>query len=116
MDPNKNKNNRPRMNMPRFNLNWIYAIIILVLAYLLFQSGGESGAFHKDVSYSDFQQYVSLGYASRITVNKGDAKVKMFVKKKYAGKIFGNAAQAGDDASVTASIPSVDNVDNFVSQ
>ena len=104
------------MNKPRFNLNWIYAIIILILAYLLFQSGGESGTFHKDVSYSDFQQYVSLGYASRITVNKGDAKVKMFVKKKYAGKIFGNASQAGDDASVTASIPSVDNVDNFVSQ
>lgn len=102
--------------MPRFNLNWVYAIIIIVLAYLLYQGNSDSGNFHKQVTYSEFQQYVGLGYAKSITINKNDGKVKMIVKKQFAGKIFGNASQAGDDASVSASIPSVDNVDNFITQ
>ena len=29
--------NKPQLNMPRFNLNWIYAIIIAVLAFLFFK-------------------------------------------------------------------------------
>lgn len=102
--------------MPRFNLNWVYVIIIIILAWLLYQGSGGNSAFQKEVNYSDFQQYVSLGYASKITINKGDGKVTMYVKKKYAGKIFGNAAQAGNNANVTADIPSVDNVDNYITQ
>ena len=102
--------------MPRFNLNWVYVIIIIILAWLLYQGSGGNSAFQKEVNYSDFQQYVSLGYASKITISKGDGKVTMYVKKKYAGKIFGNAAQAGNNANVTADIPSVDNVDNYITQ
>ena len=116
MPSNRSDNKNNRMNMPRFNLNWVYVIIIIILAWLLYQGSGGNSAFQKEVNYSDFQQYVSLGYASKITINKGDGKVTMYVKKKYAGKIFGNAAQAGNNANVTADIPSVDNVDNYITQ
>src|SRR5574344_34225 len=110
-----NPNNKNKMNMPRFNLNWAYAIIIIVLAYLFWQGHGNN-SYTKDVSYSDFQNYVMKGYASHITVNKGDGNVEMFIKKPYVGKIFGGAAKAGNDPSVVAEFPSVDNVDNFLTQ
>ena len=104
------------MNMPKFNLNWTYAIIIVILAYLFWQGNGNNGSYHKEVSYSDFQTYVAKGYARSITVNKGDGNVQMFIKKEYVGKIFGGAAKAGNDPSVSAEFPSVDNVAQFLAQ
>ncbi len=104
------------MNMPKFNLNWTYAIIIVILAYLFWQGNGNNGSYHKEVSYSDFQAYVIKGYARSITVNKGDGNVQMFIKKEHVGKIFGGAAKAGNDPSVSAEFPSVDNVAQFLAQ
>ena len=102
--------------MPKFNLNWTYAIIIVILAYLFWQGNGNNGSYHKEVSYSDFQAYVIKGYARSITVNKGDGNVQMFIKKEHVGKIFGGAAKAGNDPSVSAEFPSVDNVAQFLAQ
>ncbi len=104
------------MNMPKFNLNWTYAIIIVILAYLFWQGNGNNGSYHKEVSYSDFQTYVAKGYAQSITVNKGDGNVQMFIKKEHVGKIFGGAAKAGNEPSVSAEFPSVDNVAQFLAQ
>ncbi|MBP3774419.1 MAG: ATP-dependent zinc metalloprotease FtsH [Bacteroidaceae bacterium] len=102
--------------MPRFNLNWLYAIIILVLAYLLYTGNQAGGSYRKNVSYTEFKQYVEKGYADRITVNKGKGNVEMYVKKEHVGKIFGGASAAGESPCVVADIPSVDNVDNFLSE
>ena len=105
-----------QVNMPRFNLNWLYAIIILVLAYLLYTGNQAGGSYRKNVSYTEFKQYVEKGYADRITVNKGKGNVEMYVKKEHVGKIFGGASAAGESPCVVADIPSVDNVDNFLSE
>jgi ATP-dependent metalloprotease FtsH len=110
-------NNKNNMNMPRFNLNWVYVIIIAGLAYLLYQgNASDFGRFHKEVSYSTFQKYVSLGYASKIEVNKAEESVTMYVKKECAGKIFGKAALAGNEANVTATVPSADRVQTFLEE
>ena len=36
-------NNKPNMNMPRFNLSWLYMFIAMTIAYLYFTSDGSSG-------------------------------------------------------------------------
>ena len=48
--------------MPRFNLNWLFIVIIAGLAYILYQGQGEgSGSMDKEVTYTDFKQYVRDG-------------------------------------------------------
>lgn len=89
MDRNSNqfprRNNQPKM--PRFNMNWIYIIVLIGLAVLFFTGGGDSLAkaagTSKDAKYSDFKTYVEKGYAQRIVVNKNDNTLKMYVKPKY---------------------------------
>ncbi len=55
MDNNTNK--KPtKVNMPKFNLNWLYMIIAMMLLGLYLTN--ESGTATKNISYDEFQQYV----------------------------------------------------------
>ena len=110
--PNNNNNNN--MKMPKFNLNWTYMIVILLLAYMFYTNSGNSNSFQKEVSYSEFQEYVQKGYARNIVVNKGDGNVRMYIQKPYVGEIFGKAAEAGRDPSVVAEFPDVSDVNQFL--
>ncbi|MBQ7742213.1 MAG: ATP-dependent zinc metalloprotease FtsH [Bacteroidaceae bacterium] len=100
--------------MPKFNLNWTYMIVILLLAYMFYTNSGNSNSFQKEVSYSEFQEYVQKGYARNIVVNKGDGNVRMYIQKPYVGEIFGKAAEAGRDPSVVAEFPDVSDVNQFL--
>ena len=79
MDKNnqiQNNGNGPKMNMPRFNMNWIYIIAILALGLLYFSSGGpQNSSIAKTATYSDFKTMVNRGFASKIVVNKNQSKV-----------------------------------------
>ena len=49
----QNKDDFPKM--PKFNINWLYTIIIIVLAYLFFTGGGSVGKQTSiNATYSDF--------------------------------------------------------------
>ena len=107
-------NNNNNTKMPKFSFNWAYMIIILILAYMFYNNSNNGNSFQKEVTYSDFQEYVQKGYARNIVVNKGDGNVKMFIKQPYVGEIFGKAAEAGRDPSVVAEFPSVSDVNEFL--
>ena len=109
-----NNNGNNNMKMPKFNLNWTYMIVILLLAYMFYTNSGQNNSFQKEVSYSEFQEYVQKGYARSIVVNKGDGNVRMYIQKPYVGEIYGKAAEAGRDPSVTAEFPSVSDVNEFL--
>ena len=51
--------------MPKFNLNWLYMIIALMLLGLWWSSDSR-GSGSKVVPYSDFQKYVTNGYISKV--------------------------------------------------
>ena len=40
----QNNNKKPQMNMPKFNMNWIYGIVIVLLITLYFTQGSEKSS------------------------------------------------------------------------
>jgi len=112
-------NNGPKMNMPRFNMNWIYFLVIAVLLGLYFTDGGSTvqQAPLVESSYTDFQSYMDKGYASRLVVDKTQGTVKMYVKPEHIRDVFKKGAdQMGKDPYVTIEIGSLDKLETFVDQ
>ena len=72
--------------MPRFNMNWIYGMIVLVLVYLFVTSTGSSTS--KTVDYTTFEQYVENGYASKIVAQKDKGVLQMYVTKEHLKDVF----------------------------
>lgn len=59
----KQPNNEPKMNMPKFNMNWIYMMAIIALGVLYFTNGNENSSVQTTTSYSNFKTWVMKGYA-----------------------------------------------------
>ena len=102
------------MNMPKFNLNWVYAIIIGVLAVLFFTGKGRN-SINKEVDYTTFKTYITKGYTKSLEVNKGDGTVVMFVDGKHIRDVFKQSTTTtGKSPTVSTKYPSVDKVEDFV--
>lgn len=121
MDNNRqnSQNNDNQPKMPRFNMNWLYIIVAVVLAILLFSGGGESIArgagASQDANYSDFKTYVNKGYAERVVVNKSENTLRMYVKPKFIRNVFNlPAQQVGKNPYVTVQFGSVDELEKFL--
>jgi len=115
---NSNGGNDPKMNMPRFNMNWIYAIAIAALALLYFSSGGpQNSSVAKHATHSDFKAMVAKGYAQKIVVNKTQSTLKMYVKPEHIRDVFHQGAQqTGANPYVEVEFGSVDQVEKFVEE
>ncbi|PWL78069.1 MAG: cell division protein FtsH [Prevotellaceae bacterium] len=109
------QNPRQKQNMPKFNLNWVYFLILGALAFLYFSGVGGGSSVDREVDYTTFKSYVSKGYAKRMEVNKGDGTLKMFVDGKHIRDVFGQDSKStGKAPTVTTKYPSVDKVEEFV--
>ncbi len=110
--------NQPKM--PRFNMNWIYTVVIIALAILFFTGGGNalaSGAGQEKTTYTKFKNYVTNGYATHVVVNKADGTLKMYVKGKYIRDVFHQTAQqVGQNPCVTVEFGSIDELERFLNK
>ena len=112
-----NNNNQPKMNMPKFNMNWIYAIVIAILIGLYMTGGTDSSTTKKQVSYSKFKDMVTAGYAKKIVINKNQSELYMYVKPEKVREVFKQSVQqTGSEPFVTVEIGSVDQTEQFVNQ
>ena len=125
MENNQNPNNNmgnggngPKMNMPKFNMNWIYFIAILALGLLWFTSGGpENSSIAKSASYSEFKVMVERGYAKKIVVNKPQSVLRMYVKPEHIRDVFKQSTkQTGVEPYLEVEFGSVDQVEQFVAK
>ena len=117
--PNKNMGgNGPKMNMPKFNMNWIYFIAILALGLLYFTSGGTANSsVAKTASYTEFKQMVERGYAKKIVVNKPQSTLRMYVKPEHIRDVFHQGTnQTGAEPYLEVEFGSVDQVEQFVAK
>ena len=111
------QNKKPQQQMPRFNMNWIYGIVILSLVVLYFTQGQEKSSISTQVSYSDFKVMVAKGYAKEIVVNKHQNILEMYVKPEHIRDVFHQGVeQTGKNPAVSVAIGSVDQVEQFINQ
>jgi cell division protease FtsH len=110
MSDKEKKNSK--INMPKFNLNWMYMIIAAMLLGLYLANG--SGSVNKEISYDEFQQYVRDGYVSRV-VGYDDSTVEVYVKPEHIKDIFKqDSARVGRDPVITTEAPSRESLSNFL--
>ncbi len=119
MAENKKTNNRKdkgkKQGTP--SLTWLYVVIAAALLYFFMTGDGRlsNGQTRKDVSYTQFQQYVSKGYAQRIVANKDNGTVTMYVAPAHIRDVFAsNQEMKGRSAVVVAEYPSADKLDEFL--
>lgn len=109
MDNNKKPN---KVNMPKFNLNWMYAIIALMLFALYFTNQGSP--VNKSISYTEFKQYVEKGFANKI-VAYDDNTVEMYVKPEFISVVYGaDSAKVGKNPVLNVEVGSMESLDKFL--
>ena len=112
-----NKGEGPKMNMPRFNMGWIYMLVIVVLLGVYFFQGSDNSSIKTQTTYSDFKVMVMNGYASEIVVNKYQNTLQMYVKPEHIRDVFHQGVeQTGKNPSLTVAIGSADQVEQFVNE
>jgi cell division protease FtsH len=110
MEDNNKKPNK--VNVPRFNLNWMYMIIAMMLLGLYLTNENES--INKNVSYDEFQKYVREGYVNKV-IGYDDNIVEAFIKPAHVKDIFKqDSTKAGRNPMIKTEAPSRENLDNFL--
>ena len=110
---NNNINKKPnKVNMPKFNLNWLYMIITMMLLGLWFTN--ENTTNSKMVSYDEFQQYVRNGYTSKI-IGYDDNSVEAYIKPQYVKNVFQtDSNRVGKNPMITTEAPSRESLGDFL--
>ena len=109
---NAGNNNNNKVNIPKFNLNWLYMLIVMMLFGLWLTNQGGSGS--KNVSYDEFQSYVQKGYVSRVT-GFDDNSVEAYIKPQHVGNVFGSdSSRVGRNPMITTEAPSRESLGDFL--
>ena len=113
MDNNNNANKKPnKVNMPKFNLNWLYMIIAMMLLGLYLTNENSTGT--KNISYDEFQQYVRNGYMSKI-IGYDDNPVEAYIKPQYVKNVFqADSSRVGRNPMITTEAPSRESLGDFL--
>ena len=110
---NNNANKKPnKVNMPKFNLNWLYMIIAMMLLGLYLTNENSTGT--KNISYDEFQQYVRNGYMSKI-IGYDDNSVEAYIKPQYVKNVFqADSSRVGRNPMITTEAPSRESLGDFL--
>ena len=104
-------NGNNKVNLPKFNLNWLYMILLMMLAGLWLTN--KNGVSSKNVSYDEFQSYVQKGYISRVTGFNHNS-VEAYIKPQHVGNVFGiDSTRVGRNPMVTTEAPSRESLGDF---
>ena len=106
--------------MPKFNMNWVYLLVIGALAFFYLTNGSSEIQKQKEAStgqasYSEFKNFVNNGYANRIVANKSTETLKMYVKPDSIQAVFHKTtAQTGAEPYLSVEYGSNAKVEEFV--
>lgn len=120
MDNKKNPLGDEQPKMPKFNMNWLYTLIIITLALLFFTDGGKmmfgEPSATQEATFSKFQTYVQKGYAKNVVVDKDKSELRMYVKPAHVRDVFGKTAQqVGNAPYVSVKYGGLDSLESYLS-
>lgn len=110
-----NQGNQPP-KMPKFNMNWLYMIILFGLIALFVSGGGDAlgGSAAKEATYTQFQQYVEKGYVLSVVANGNENKLKLYINPKNIRDVYQTSAKnVGPNPYVEVQFGSVSEVDKY---
>lgn len=89
MSEQKNNDNRG----PRFSLTWLYVVMGLGLAYMMFDNsgGGFLGGGVEEATYDEFKVMVQNGYVNEIEVDKSNATLELTAVQGKEEHVFKDA-------------------------
>ena len=109
--------------MPKFNMVWLYAMILLGLVYLLYTEAGSNltnstvGAAKQEATFTKFKEYVDSGYAQKVVVNTAERTLKMSVKAENIRDVFQQSAQqTGPEPCVSVEYGSIDELEKYLTE
>lgn len=107
----------PKKKSIKFSLYWMYAVIVLILVGIYYL---DENSITKEVSYSDFEKYVSEGGVTKIVVFTNKNEAEAFVTDSLAEQIFpsGNFVEGSShqEVKILTSIPSADKLMDKIDQ
>ena len=105
--PQNNGGNKPF----KFNLGWMYTLILLVLFGILFTNPSSSDS--KEIGWTEFQKYAKENMFSKMLIEKDNEKVTATIKSEYASTVFHidttqtkSFFKSAEEPTVSATIPS----------
>ncbi len=104
---------KPVGKTPKFNISWIYGVIIIFLiGTLLFNNGTPV----KEVPFSKFQQYIDSGYIGDIDVISAKNTIEAKIMKNAVEKVFKDKSKIFEkDPRISVRIPSVEKFSEYIS-
>lgn len=96
----------------KFSLYWMYAIVIIFLVAMLYL---DDNTATKEVSYSDFEDYVTDGGVDKIIIYTNKDEAIAFINDSLASKIFHkDQIKNGAEYRIITDIPSADKLQDKI--
>lgn len=106
-------NNPKKRPAIKFSMYWAYAIVIAFLVGMLYIDDNSAS---KDVSYSDFERYVSTGGVKSIIVYSNKNEAEAVLTDSLARKVFHEKQINGQTAKIHTQIPSPDKLQDKIDE
>ena len=121
MSQQNNKDKKQEKNKkdgPRFNLSWIYFILIAGLVYLVFaRDKATIGGTPRELTYSDFQECVDSGYVQSVEVDRKDLELTFEVNTQGERHIFGTVSKNKEEQRMLeVEIGSLEQLEQYLEQ
>ena len=103
--------------MPKFNMNWLYVIILFGLMVLFMTGGGDAlgGSAAKKATYTEFKEYVEKGYVLSVVANKTESTLKLYINPKNIRDVYKTSAKnVGPSPYVEVQFGSVEELDKYL--
>ena len=119
MEQSNNLNNPSGQppKMPKFNMNWLYVIILFGLMVLFMTGGGDAlgGSAAKKATYTEFKEYVEKGYVLSVVANKTESTIKLYINPKNIRDVYKTSAKnVGPSPDVEVQFGSVEELDKYL--